>query len=226
MFYRYQSQFSLDNSNPKSAEILLGINSEENRNRPDNFIKNIGKRGRKILTLKLLNEIEALIQVLELKKISINIDILTLIDNQVVSTLLNIPNSLATKIKIEITEEIAVPPSQFLYVNQIMDVLRAKGIIFSMDDFGAAYSTIFRFKHLLFDEVKFDKRFLKAKYDKKEEKEFSFSFDYFKDLNIKIVFEGIETLEDINYLKSYGADDASVLQGYYFEKPQTVDYLL
>ena len=89
-----------------------------------------------------------------------------------------------------------------------------------MDDFGAGYSSLNTLKELPLDVVKLDAEFFRGKDEMNRgrlivEETISLA----KKLNMQIVAEGIETREQVDFLKNNGCD---LIQGFFFAKPLPV----
>lgn len=94
------------------------------------------------------------------------------------------------------------------------------GFVVSMDDFGVGYSSFYMLKNINIDILKIDKSFSDEVIEDERGRIILQSIiDMAKKLKIKTVAEGIETKEQIEYLKQIGCD---MVQGYYFEKPITI----
>ena len=95
-----------------------------------------------------------------------------------------------------------------------MNDLGQYGVKFAMDDFGSGYSNVARFISLPFSIAKLDKSLLS------QESNVSIFLDsaikMFKNLNIPIVIEGVESEAQLDYAKTKAID---YIQGYYFTKP-------
>lgn len=95
------------------------------------------------------------------------------------------------------------------------------GFIVSMDDFGTGYSSFSMLKNINIDILKMDKSFFDDILESKRGKIIIESIvDMAHKLDTKVVAEGIETQEQVNYLKSINCD---MIQGYYFEKTITIE---
>jgi len=91
------------------------------------------------------------------------------------------------------------------------------GFIVSMDDFGVGYSSFYMLKNINIDILKIDKSFSDEVLDDKRGRIILETIiEMAKKLQIKTVAEGIETKQQVEYLKQIGCD---MVQGYYFEKP-------
>lgn len=94
------------------------------------------------------------------------------------------------------------------------------GFVVSMDDFGVGYSSFYMLKNINIDILKIDKSFSDEVIGNKRGKIILESIiDMAKKLEMKTVAEGIETKEQVEYLKQIGCD---MVQGYYFEKPISI----
>ncbi len=99
----------------------------------------------------------------------------------------------------------------------LMSRLRELGVKVSLDDFGAGYSSLNVLTKLPLDVLKIDKEFLKDFETDSEEKIVIPSvIAMAKKLNLDVVCEGVETIEQVKFLKEINCDYA---QGYYYSKP-------
>ncbi len=90
-----------------------------------------------------------------------------------------------------------------------------------MDDFGSGYSSLNLLKDLSFDILKLDRGFLIETTDTKRGKIIiSKIVEMAKAIDIKVICEGVETYEQVEFLKEIGCDK---VQGYLFAKPMVLD---
>ncbi|MCR4939165.1 MAG: GGDEF domain-containing phosphodiesterase [Treponemataceae bacterium] len=121
-------------------------------------------------------------------------------------------------IELELTESAFFDDKMALL--SIVKKLRGSGFKVSMDDFGAGYSSLNTLKELPLDIVKLDAEFFRGKDEMNRGKLIvEETITLAKKLNMKIVAEGIETREQVDFLKQNGCD---LIQGYYFAKPLPV----
>ncbi|MCQ2522580.1 MAG: GGDEF domain-containing phosphodiesterase [Lachnospiraceae bacterium] len=102
--------------------------------------------------------------------------------------------------------------------------LREYGFKVSMDDFGADYSSLNSLKDMPMDVIKLDAGFFRGKSENEERGSLIVAgiIDLAKQLDMHIVAEGIEHVEQVDFLAEHGCD---LIQGYYFAKPMPVtDY--
>jgi c-di-GMP phosphodiesterase len=104
-----------------------------------------------------------------------------------------------------------------------MTILHNKGFTFSMDDFGTGYSNLSQINTMMYDIVKIDKSLLWPAFYGENEKAralLNLIIKMIKQMNLKIVVEGVETKEMAEYLSRQGVEH---LQGFYYSKavPET-----
>jgi diguanylate cyclase (GGDEF)-like protein len=154
--------------------------------------------------------------------ISVNVSRLHLFDDSFPDYL----NSLAHEyniphryVEVEITESVFFDNTERLI--KIITELRNKGFVISMDDFGTGYSTLNLMKSLPIDIVKIDSGFfLNNEMDSKSKAVISSIIHLCKNLDLRIVCEGIETGEQVEYIKLQDCDYA---QGFYYYKPMPIE---
>ncbi|MGL4537546.1 EAL domain-containing protein [Cetobacterium sp.] len=116
----------------------------------------------------------------------------------------------------EITESIFI--SNIDIVIEKLHVLKKLGFEVSIDDFTAGHCTARLLPLLPINIVKFDKSLLDSVKENKCKGMIVYKnlFLLMKELNLKVVAEGIESKKQLNYLKELGVNFA---QGYYISKP-------
>ena len=86
-----------------------------------------------------------------------------------------------------------------------------------MDDFGSGYSSLNMFSKMLVDTLKLDMVFLRELQENGGNYDIlTFIIRLAKNFNLQVVAEGIETIEQMEFLKGLGCD---IGQGYYFARP-------
>jgi len=102
-------------------------------------------------------------------------------------------------------------------VEKTLKNLRKIGIGIAIDDFGTGYSSLSRLKDLPITKLKIDKSFINDVGNKEEDRRIILVIIALaKGLGLDIVAEGVETKEQLEFLKKNGV---SKIQGYYFSKP-------
>jgi EAL domain-containing protein (putative c-di-GMP-specific phosphodiesterase class I) len=95
--------------------------------------------------------------------------------------------------------------------------LKEKGISVSVDDFGTGYSSLSYLRNFPLDALKIDRSFVQHLGDASHDRAIVRSIiSLGQSLHLRVVAEGIETLQDLNFLKDQGCDEG---QGYYFFRP-------
>ncbi len=121
----------------------------------------------------------------------------------------------AYKIDIEITERFIMEYSSTNMT--ILEDLRNMGCKISIDDFGTGYSSLSYMKRLALDTIKIDQSFISDLPGDTHDAEVSKAIIALsKSLGYQVVAEGIETLEQEEFLRKYACD---IGQGYYFARP-------
>ena len=124
----------------------------------------------------------------------------------------------ANLIELEMTETTVV--EDILVAKKAAESVKKLGFIVSMDDFGTGYSAFNILKDIEIDILKIDKEFFKnLENNKRAQIIIETIIKMCKKLKIKTVAEGIETKEQVDFLKKVGCD---IIQGYYFSKPITI----
>ncbi len=118
-------------------------------------------------------------------------------------------------IEFEITESAFFDDTSALV--SVVTKLRDMGFSVSMDDFGSGYSSLNLLKTLPFDTLKIDGEFFRHVSDPDRANIVVRSIiSLAKELGMKIVAEGVETDEQVNFLRTTECD---LIQGYYYSKP-------
>ena len=117
-------------------------------------------------------------------------------------------------IDIEVTESVLM---QDIDINlNILKKIRGLGISTSLDDFGTGYSSLAYLKNFPINTLKIDKVFLDDYQSQSGRVFIDTIVQMAHNLNINVVAEGVETEEQLTYLKEIGCD---VYQGYYCSRP-------
>jgi diguanylate cyclase (GGDEF)-like protein len=118
-------------------------------------------------------------------------------------------------VEVEILEQSVADDK--IILQKVIDALHNNGFSIAMDDFGKGESSLNMLSSVPIDVVKFDQNFLRNNSSLEESSDFITSLvDLGKKLNKKTVFEGVETKEQRDFLRSINCD---VVQGYFYSKP-------
>nr|WP_320116552.1 EAL domain-containing protein [uncultured Desulfuromonas sp.] len=111
------------------------------------------------------------------------------------------------------------------YTASALKLLRARGVRVAVDDFGTGFSSLYQLKHLPIDFIKIDKTFVQDMLNNEKDRVIVDSVLFMAErLNVEVVAEGIETLEQLEYLAKNSSCQFG--QGYYFSKPQKMADIL
>ncbi len=220
----YQPIYSVAEQRFASAEALLRLDDEEYGHiSPELFIPVAEKNGviHRIGTM-VLEEVCRFIASEEFKElgleyIEVNLSVAQCMRNNLAKEILQLMekyNVRPDQINLEITET-AATNSQNIMVENIR-TLSAAGIPFSLDDYGTGYSNIGRMVSLPLNIVKLDKSFTDLEKNPRMEIVVRNTVRMIKDMNMKVVVEGIETE---NLVQQFADMECEYIQGYYFSKP-------
>lgn len=159
----------------------------------------------------------------KLIKVSVNFSRLHLSNKGFVDRLVEVVRSYGLEpanLEIELTETVA-----YEEMNNLLDVMRQikeAGFGLSMDDFGSGYSSLNLLREMPVDVLKLDKGFLDdcGGNDSREKRIISHVISMAKDLEISVLAEGVETMQQKEFLRESNCD---MIQGYYYAKPMPTE---
>ena len=123
------------------------------------------------------------------------------------------------RLHLEITESTII--ENFDACNLIIEKLRTRGFLVGLDDFGSGYSSLNMLQNIQADILKLDMGFLrKLDHWERGMQIIKLVIDLAKTLDMAVVAEGVETAEQVQYLRELQCD---YLQGFYFSKPIAVE---
>ncbi|MBW4681248.1 MAG: EAL domain-containing protein [Microcoleus vaginatus WJT46-NPBG5] len=118
-------------------------------------------------------------------------------------------------LEVEITESIAMEDIDFTIA--VLRELQQMGIKIAMDDFGTGYSSLNSIKYFPLHTIKIDQSFVRDLIQDSSDAAIAKAVVALgKGLNLEVLAEGVETLEQLEFLRAIGCDSA---QGYLFSKP-------
>jgi EAL domain-containing protein (putative c-di-GMP-specific phosphodiesterase class I) len=129
--------------------------------------------------------------------------------------LLRAASSDPKRLCLEITESGVVSESEAAMKN--LRAIARLGVKLSVDDFGTGYATLKQLQQLPVNELKIDRSFVTGIQRNRGNLAIVRStIELGKQLGLKVVAEGVETLEELRCLARLGCDE---VQGYYLSKP-------
>jgi len=100
---------------------------------------------------------------------------------------------------------------------KVLDAIQSRGIRLAIDDFGTGYSSMSLMKQFPIDTIKIDRSFVRDLPDDCEDQAIAQAIIRMgKALGMTVVAEGVETVEQLAFLRHHGCDE---MQGYLFSKP-------
>jgi predicted signal transduction protein with EAL and GGDEF domain len=116
---------------------------------------------------------------------------------------------------LEITEGDVM--SNVEYIIDVLHQLRAMGVGISVDDFGTGYSSLSYLKRFPIDSVKIDRSFVRdLGTDPSDAAIVTTVIAMARNLNLRVIAEGVETEEQLEFLRRRGCDE---YQGYIVSRP-------
>lgn len=225
MYLMYQPQYECHNKKLRGFEVLLRWKSEEfGFVSPADFIPLAEKNGQIIQIGEWVLEtacmqFKKLLEVHNTKKVlSINISVLQLLEPNFVEMVKNMLHKTGFEpqyLEFEITETVFISAKD--YIINVLNEIKAMGIDIALDDFGTSYASLSYIQMLPLDVLKIDKSFIDHIVDENSKKNLVGAIIAIaQELNYKVVAEGIEKQEQIQYLNEKGCD---YVQGYLWGKP-------
>ena len=118
-------------------------------------------------------------------------------------------------LELEITESLVMHSPE--HAAQTLQRFKAMGISLAIDDFGTGYSSLAYLKRFPIDSIKVDRSFVKDIPDDADDMAITRGVIALgHSLRLRVVAEGVETLEQQQFLKANGCDE---IQGYIFSQP-------
>mgnify|MGYP002681589177 CR=1 FL=1 len=118
-------------------------------------------------------------------------------------------------LELEITESMVMHnPGRMI---SVLTQIKKLGVRLAIDDFGTGYSSLAQIKHFPVDTLKVDRSFIRNIPENTEDKAITeVIIAMGKTLSLTVVAEGVETEEQLEFLRQRSCDE---IQGFYFSKP-------
>lgn len=118
-------------------------------------------------------------------------------------------------LELELTESIMM--NDIHSAIKFMDEMSKLGILISIDDFGTGYSSLTYLKKLSLDKLKIDQSFVRDILNDSDDAAIvKVIITMAKNLGLKVIAEGVETKQQLEFLKRENCDE---IQGYYISPP-------
>jgi diguanylate cyclase (GGDEF)-like protein/PAS domain S-box-containing protein len=118
-------------------------------------------------------------------------------------------------LELELTESVLMKNAES--TASILRTLREKGVQVAVDDFGTGYSSLSYLRKFPVDALKIDQSFVAQIATARDDASIVTAvISMARSLKLRVVAEGVETLEQLEFLQAHQCDEA---QGYYFGRP-------
>jgi diguanylate cyclase (GGDEF)-like protein len=157
---------------------------------------------------------------------SVNITTTNLLEDgfiDLVTNLLRQHDLPGSQLIIEITETSII--SDFARSKAVIEALTAMGIVVSIDDFGAGFTSLAYLSSLAVGELKLDREFITGLSGDGKERDLELvraTIQLGHDMALRVVAEGIEDVATLDLLSELGCD---VAQGYFISRPMPANKL-
>jgi diguanylate cyclase (GGDEF)-like protein/PAS domain S-box-containing protein len=122
-------------------------------------------------------------------------------------------------LELELTESVLLANVEL--TQSVLHSLKRMGIKLSIDDFGTGYSSLAYLKQFPVGKLKIDRSFVRNIPSRADDAAIAAAIiSMAKSLNLKVIAEGVETEEQLLFLRAQGCDQ---VQGYWLSKPITAD---
>ncbi len=221
-FLVYQPQTELESGRVVGVEALLRWNCDGKVISPAEFIPLLEK-SRLIIPVGRWLVREACRQLREWTDagydvcISVNVSVVQFHDTEFTRSVCDAIDEFgvdAGRLDFEVTEGVLI--ENFPEVVQRLTQLKEKGATISIDDFGTGYSSLAYLRQLPLDKLKIDRAFVKDIPNGDDGTIASSIIALAQALDLKIVAEGVETQEQLDFLKRQHCDQ---YQGYFHSRP-------
>ncbi|WP_460131234.1 putative bifunctional diguanylate cyclase/phosphodiesterase [Pseudomonas sp. S1_E04] len=153
-------------------------------------------------------------------RISVNISAIDLRQHDFVDKLAAILNETglpATLLELEITERVLMQNVDDTV--QMLNRIKAMGVRLALDDFGTGYSSLSYLRRFPIDVLKIDQSFVQGLHENSQDAQLiSAIIGMGRSLELSIIAEGVETVEQLNFLKTLQCEEG---QGFLFSKAVT-----
>lgn len=122
-------------------------------------------------------------------------------------------------VELELTESIVMHDPEKVML--MLQAIKSIGVSLSIDDFGTGYSSLSYLQRFPIDSLKIDRSFVRGIGIHKYGSDITLAIiSMAHNLNLKVIAEGIETVEQLKFLQHNNCDQ---VQGYYFSHPLSVE---
>lgn len=160
-----------------------------------------------------------------LKRIAVNVSGIQIMQSNFADTVYGVlieTDCTPSMLELEITESTVMQNTE--HVISTFDRIKSLGVRLAIDDFGTGYSSLSNLKRLPLDKLKIDRSFVRDLPDDMDDAAIASAiYAMANSLGFSVIAEGVETLEQEQFLKNMGCMEA---QGYLYSKPVTAEEFL
>lgn len=226
----YQPQWNINSNSLYGYEALIRWQQDKIEVGPDVFIPLVesnglmSRLGKWVFERALFEHAELISMSQMVPQLSVNFSAMQFRDHKLYEYIertlgnFNIPPESVT---IEVTESLLI--SDHLQVKQQLTRLKDMGVKIALDDFGTGYSSLSNLHKFPIDIIKVDRSFTVNLQSYETQQIVRAIIQLSNVLNKTILFEGIETEQQLDFLKSEGVD---LIQGWLISKAMPFDELV
>jgi EAL domain-containing protein (putative c-di-GMP-specific phosphodiesterase class I) len=225
LFLHFQPQMNIQTGLFESVEVFLRWNSDEmGLLQPTEFIPLaeetglIVPLGEWVLRTACLRAKEWIEAGVPLMRVAVNISVIEFMQADFIKMVTEAVNDSGLDpsfVELEITESVLVEDT-FSAVNTLQ-TLKDLGFLLSIDDFGTGFSSLSQLKHFPIDRLKIDESFVQGMLTNMHDAAIIKAVLTMADsMNLKVIAEGVETIEQLEYLNKIQCDEA---QGFLLSRP-------
>jgi diguanylate cyclase (GGDEF)-like protein/PAS domain S-box-containing protein len=225
LYVVYQPKLVLDENRITGVEALLRWNSQELGEIPPSIFIPLAEEAGLIAKIGEFVMYQACMQLCKWQDLglrgitmSVNLSALQLLREDLTQRLCEILaelNLAPEQLELELTESVLMANADLAI--HTLDRLHSLGIAISIDDFGTGYSSLSYLKRLPIDALKIDRSFVgDITSDPDDEAITKTIITMAHSLGLDVVAEGVETIEQLEYLHEQGCDE---IQGHWLSKP-------
>ncbi|MGR5065137.1 EAL domain-containing protein [Photobacterium sp. DNB22_13_2] len=224
----YQPQVDIQSAEVVALEALIRHEDVRGRVKGPTFLKSFGQLG-------LLSDVDfwvletAISDASEMVHspnftISVNVSPETMLQKDFVKSIKQVIDNSSLdydQVEIEITEDMLIHDE--VRTAKVIQDIKAMGVSVALDDFGTGYSSLAYLSRFEFDKIKIDRSLVENLDTERGRSLFDVVVQLGHITQAKIVVEGVETAEELNFIHEKGVQ---YVQGFFFYRPMTKAQIL
>ncbi|WEM44330.1 EAL domain-containing protein (plasmid) [Photobacterium sp. DA100] len=219
----YQPQVDIQRSEVVALEALLRHEDVNGRVTGPTFLKSFGQLGL-LADVDLWVLEKAISDASEMVHspnftVSVNVSADTMLKKGFVKSLKQVIDCSRLdyeQVEIEVTEEVLIQDE--VRTAKVIQEIKAMGVSVALDDFGTGYSSLAYLSRFEFDKIKIDRSLVENLHSERGRNLFDVVVQLGHIAQAKIVVEGVETAEELDFIHEKGVQ---YVQGFFFYRPMT-----